>query len=364
MNYRLATIWAKSSENADFVKTIDLDIVDPISQIVILYKSQSQGYDETITTYAMPVAALTKIELVDGSDVLFSLSGREAQALDFYHNKRETLGETRFMNDGWSHSVVNLNFGRYLYDPEFAFDPKKFTNPQLKISCDISAGACLSDNARLTVLAHVFHDKTVDPHSFLMQKEIKSYDLVDAGHEYTDLPTDFPYRKLLIFARRDGYMVSQQIDRIKLTEDHDRAIILDELTDEILTAILQNTPPYKEYTLSSGSANKGYSWCTPAQRARVEGTPWTNTQAANVDVVTYGATGGRFQFDQGVATNVQFYIMGWCPHGAIEIPFGIQSDPDDWYDVTGKKSVKLDVTGGESTGTCEIVLQQARSYSA
>lgn len=361
MNYRLATILAKKAYTADFTETIDINIVDPISQIVILYKSQTQGFSAG-TEYAMPVAAITKVELVDGSDVLFSLSGMEAQALDFYHNKIETLQETRFMDDGWSHSVINLNFGRFLYDPALAFDPKKFTNPQLKITGDISVGACNSDNARLTVLGHVFHDKVISPVGFLMSKQIKSFNLVSAGHEYTDLPTDYPFRKLLIKAKRDGYLPSAQLTRIKLTEDFDKAVILDELSDEILTAIMQATPPYREGVKSTGAATTGYMYCTPAQRVTIAAIPWSVPHTADREVSTYGAMGGRFQFDQTGAVNVQFKIEGWCPHGVLEIPFGLQNEIEDWYDVTKVGNVRADITGGASTGDCQLILQQHRNY--
>jgi hypothetical protein len=360
-NYRLATILAKKAYTADFVEPIDIDLTDPVSQITILYKSQSQGYAVgSSADYRMPVSAITKIELVDGSDVLFSLSGKEAQAVDFYHNKKEPLNETRLMNDGWSHSVVNINFGRWLYDPQLAFDPTKFDNPQLKITGDISAGACDSDNARLTVLGHVFHAKKISPSGFLMQKEIKSYDLVDEGHEYTDLPTDYPYRKLLLRAQREGYLVSAQVKRIKLTEDNDRTVIVNELTDEVLTAMLQNTPPYQEYVLASGNNASGYYPCTPAQRFRVIALPWTTVATAD-NYATYEGGGGRFQADGSVGTaNVQFWVQGWCPHGVLEIPFGDQLDINDWY--TPAKSVKADITGDQSTGTAEIILQQYRRY--
>lgn len=361
MNYRLATILAKKAYTADFVETIDIDLINPVSRIVILYKSQSQGYVAGTTTYAMPIAAITKVELVDGSDVLFSLTGQEAQGADFYHNKRETLGETRFMNDGWSQAVVNINFGRYLYDPLLAFDPKKFTNPQLKITVDISAGACLSDNARMTVLAHVFHDKKISPIGFLMHKQVKSYSLA-AAHEYTDLPLDYPYRKLLVKALYPAYMPSMLITRIKLTEDQDRAVVLDELLDEILVSLMQQTPPYKEHILATGNTVAGYYWCTPAQRTRHVVTPWTTAWVASQEAVAYSSGGGRFRADQGVATNIQCHVQGWCPHGVLEIPFGDQDDPDDWYDVTKIGSLKADITGAAAVGTCQLILQQKRTY--
>ena len=84
MNYRLATIQAVKSYTADVTEIIDLDMVDPISQLLIQLDVVNVG--DTPTAHA--IACLTKIELIDGSDVLFSLSGYEAEAVDIYHNKR------------------------------------------------------------------------------------------------------------------------------------------------------------------------------------------------------------------------------------------------------------------------------------
>lgn len=361
MNYRLATLLAKKSYTADFTEPIDIDLVNPISQIVILYKSQCGDFSSGTTTYAMPAAAITKVELVDGSDVLFSLTGPEAIGVDFYHNKRETLGETRFMNDGWSQSIVNINFGRFLYDPILAFDPTKFSNPQLKITVDISAGAANSDNARLTVMAHVFHDKVISPVGFLMHKQIKSFSLA-ADHEYTALPLDYPYRKLFVKALYPEYTPSMLVTRMKLTEDQDRAVVLDELVDEILVSLMQHTPPYFEHIFTGGCTTTGIAWCTPAQRSVVVGTPWSVPHSSDQEVVAYGAAGGRFSYDQGLLSNIVFRAMGWCPHGVLEIPFGLQDEIDDWYDVTKLGSLKLDITGTAARGTCQIMLQQKRTY--
>ncbi|GAI57748.1 unnamed protein product, partial [marine sediment metagenome] len=53
---------------------------------------------------------------------------------------------------------------------------------------------------------------------------------------------------------------------------------------------------------------------------------------------------------------------GYLPHGVFEIPFGLQDDPNDWYDVSRIGSLKADIIGGSSTGTAELMLQQLRTY--
>ncbi len=71
MNYRMATLHALKSYTADTTEIIDVNVRDPISQLIIELRVGNTA-DEM---QAHPIACLTKIELVDGSDVLFSLSG-------------------------------------------------------------------------------------------------------------------------------------------------------------------------------------------------------------------------------------------------------------------------------------------------
>ena len=193
MNYRLATILAREAVGEDKTRVIDIDIKDAISQMQVVYECTNggQAYGD-----GHPVRCITKIEIIDGSEVLFSLSGAEAQAADYYHNKRETPSIVLYTSGMNSEQIMNINFGRFLYDTELALDPGKFTNLQLKITIDVNAGGSLSAGGFLTVLAHIFDEKTPAPSGFLMHKEIKSYTLAASTHEYTDLPTDYLYRKL------------------------------------------------------------------------------------------------------------------------------------------------------------------------
>ncbi|GAI97242.1 unnamed protein product, partial [marine sediment metagenome] len=73
--------------------------------------------------------------------------------------------------------------------------------------------------------------------------------------------------------------------------------------------------------------------------------------------------GGRIKVFTGTTNrNVQIVGEGYLPHGVFEIPFGIQDDPTDWYDVTKLGSLKADIIGGADSGTAELILQQLRTY--
>jgi len=364
MNYRLATILARESQAADTTKVIDLKLKDAVSQFIVIYEPYNSASG---TPTAHPARCVTKIELVDGSDVLFALSGVEAQAADFYHRKEEPANHLIYLPTMYAEEVYNLNFGRHLLDPELAFDPSKFDNPQLKITLDIDAGGSTVTLGYLTVLAMIFDEKAVTPIGFLMHKEIKDYALGAGTHEYTDLPTDFPYRKLFARIQKYGTGTEYCFTNIKLTEDNDRRIPVNHTISQIIKAMVGQTRPYQEFLLSEGSTTAFYTYCTPAYWPTSQATQWRPTPSAALTAV-YEGDGGRLQVRQQTATsNLQILVTGWCPHGAIEIPFGLQAIIDDWYDVTNLGSLLLDITAGSgmaSTDSCQVFLQQMRKYAA
>lgn len=362
MNYRLATILAREAVSTDFTKVIDLNLADPVSQFHITYESTGVGSAEAD---AHAARCVTKIELVDGSDVLFSLSGQECQAVDFYHRKIEPANMSVYLGGMNAEMVFNVNFGRYLWDPLFSFDPRKFTNPQLKITIDRNAGGVVSVAGFLTVLAHIFDGKELTPEGLLMHKEITNYSMGSAAHEYIDLPTDFPYRKLLVAAQSHGIGLEYMINTMKLSEDNDRKIPFDLTMINYLRAVVGLQPPYRERLLVDGGTSGFAFYCTPCYWPRVAISHWEASVTAKHASIDGGDGGRGHYYLEGPGGNYDIAVEGWCPHGAVEIPFGLQDDPADWYDVTKLGSLRLDilsVSGRGASDTVQIYLQQLRKY--
>jgi hypothetical protein len=360
MNHRLSKLLAQTSHTADKTEIIDIDYADPISALIIQMGGVYVGSDAT----AHGIACLKKLEIVDGSDVLYSLTGYEAEALDIYHNKRMPSNWNFYLNGGGCDRTVMINFGRKLWDPRFAFDPTKFKNPQLKITSDIDAGGNAPSSIHFAAFAAMFDEKKITPEGFLMAKEIKDYDMASAAHEYTDMPTDFPYRKLLIKALTAGTEPSSIIDNVKLSEEQDRKIIVDQAAHEILRSIASQNPQLVEQIYCYVGTSLTSVYTTISERAIATFVNFLATAATN-STCSYGAAGGRIRAIASGAVNTALIVAGWTPHGVYEIPFGDQDDPDDWYDVTKIGSLKLDIkaaSGRSSSDHVQIFLQQLRHY--
>lgn len=361
MNYRLTTIFPRKSYIADTTETIDIDVADPISQLIIELAANITN-DTAITAHA--IACLTKIELVDGSDVLFSLSGRQAEAVDWYNNHVFRSPWNIYMGWGETQRFVGINFGRKLWDPLLAFDPTKFKNPQLKISLDIDAGGAVPSLNRIGVWAAMFDQKAITPAGFLMHKEVKNYTMGSASHEYTDLPRDYPYRKLFIRAQTAGTEPGALIDKIKLYEEEGKRIICDHIPEEVLRTIAFMSPQIDEYIHARVATSATNIYCTPTTRVYPVATELETTSGSGGLAIQMG-DGGRFA---AIALTAQkyaaFHAKGYLPHGVYEIPFGDQDDPDDWFDVSKLGSLKADIlslTAGSGVA-CQLFLQQLRPY--
>lgn len=361
MNTRLVTLLAQTSYTDDAVEIINLTLKKPISRIIVDYNPYN---GDQIYATGHPVRCITNIELIDGSKTLWQLNGAQGHALDFYHRKKEVPADIRYIDNNWSKCPIIIDFGRFLNDPEFAFDPTKFTNPQLKIETDMDAGGTIADAGRMSVRAIAFDDKVITPVGFLASREVKTYALTAEDHEYTKLPTDFPYRKLLIRAHTYGKQPEVQIESIKLDENEGDKVILDHTMRDIVQALMCDTPPYHESIIGPGNAAVQYFYCTPGYWVYPVSNTWAAGHGGGAQG-NYNADGGRWEHIQEIAApNFCAMLQGWCPHNVIEIPFGDQNDPADWYTLDPDDSLKLDILAGAGAGAgnIEIFIQQLRRY--
>lgn len=361
MNHRLAQIYSQKSHTADVTELIDLDVSDPISQLIIELGVVNVG---SVAPTAHAIACLTKVEIVDGSEVLYSLNGFQAEAVDIYHNKVIRSNYNPYLDGMECQRFIGINFGRKLWDPELAFLPKHFKNPQLKLTLDINAGGNAPVTNKLRVWGAMFDEKAITPIGFLMHKEVKNYSMGSASHEYTDLPRDYPYRKLFLRAQSPGTEPGQLVSTFKLYEEEGKRIIIDsEIVDMILRTMTEN-PMLTEILYGYVGTTSTNGFCTPTTRVVGTCKRWAITAGAG-EIAFYDGDGGRFKVIAAtLASNMQAMVSGWLPHGTYEVPFGDQNDPDDWYDVTALGSLKADILSlsGGSGIACQLFLQQLRKY--
>lgn len=361
MNYRFDDLMAETSYSADKTEVIDINVADPISQIMI--ELDVLGVADDATAHA--IACLTKIELVDGSDVLFSLTGYEAEALDFYNHGHLRSNWNPYLASLYVQRFLAINFGRYLWDPEMAFDPRHFKNPQLRLTLDINAGGNASTANKLHVWAALFDQKVITPAGFLMAKEIKDYTMTASAHEYTDLPTDYKYRGLYIRNLEAGTEPNSNIANIKLAEDNNKRVLFNCLPNDILRQNPSRNPQIVEQIMFAAKTDTCNVFTTVSERATATFTTWAGALGTGT-FASYGAAGGRMVVDAGGNENAVAIVAGYIPHGVFEIPFWSRDLIEEYYDVAKVGSLKLDVTtgsGAAGTEKCQIFTEQYRPYA-
>ena len=217
-------------------KIVDINIIDPIASIDILVE-MTNGSAMTEASVVKPHDEFTKIELVDGSDVLESASMEEWQGLNFVEMGKPPFMVLTLEDNGVQQEMCHIHFGLGKEDPEHYFNPKSFRNPQLKITNTFTTAAATSWAAsghKITVVANVIEEGAVACKGFLSTKEMYAYTAVDAAVETIDMPRDYPYRLILMQAEKAAKSPDESLEKIKLSCDADKYVPVDMDIDHLI----------------------------------------------------------------------------------------------------------------------------------
>lgn len=358
MNYRIAEILAATDLESAGTKTIDINLKDIISRIEINFKATAV----TPTIADHPAANLVKVELVDGSDVLYSLTGKEGQAIDYYDRRKPAETYISRTAGDSLRAVVGMNFGRHLFDPMLALDPTRFRNLQLKITHNEAVCDTSSTVNECRVHAQVFDKKAVSPLGFLMSKEHYAYTATASGYQYIDLPTDHILRALFIQAQVAGTDMGSLLSEFRLSEDNDKVIPFDTKWLDEFYRHKREYGSYIEHIQTIAPATAGTIYVTPAIAQTIVG----SLDTPDLVFKGWSLDGGSISIEAETANHeARIVVIGFMPHGVVCFPFGNQADLDDWYDVTKLGSLRLRIlaaSGAGTTNTFRVLTQQLRHY--
>jgi hypothetical protein len=342
---------------------LNLDIDKPISRITVRFETHRVNESEAI---GFP-ANIPKIELVDGSTVLHSLTGFENQALAYYSRPPGCVMDIG-LHIVTLHMInfFALDFGRHLWDEMLAFEAKRFSNPQLKITynealCDTGAGENL-----LGISAEIFDEKPISPIGFLMPVEHYAYTAGAVNsYEQLDLPADRPIRQILVRAHQDGHEPYYCIQAIRMDEGTLDRIPFEETDLERYFYRMMGTWPKIITDFYAGITNGG---------SRTFYLPQTNYQASIAGIPIAGAdapyhtaagnpAGGKFALTGSADKQWVGVAEGYLPWHTFQFPMGKLDQIDDWYDPTGKKPrLRIRAGGAATNPTVQVVLEELYKY--
>lgn len=360
MKYRQATLLATESIATAGTKVVDINVKDCISRLMIILELTNVGYTPT----NHPLAALKTIEVIDGSEVVASLTGYAAQAMAYYDDGVMPHNELNYENTAVIRAVAILNFGRRLYDPDLALDPMRFRNLQLSIAHDKALGGCIPVAGNIRVIADMFDEKSVTPTGFLLNKEVVSFTPEAGVGKYIELPLDNTIRKLLIMNTNDAEEPDVEFETIKIDEEDGKRVIIDCKTMDLIRSMDSRYPRFSEY-FSGRVGTAGADFYLSACKDIMFGVIGSSGTAAYY----HGAwSGGRKRNLKGSATQ-EFggSVSGRCPHGAVPIFFGDQQDVEDWWDVSALGKARVIATPRSSPAidtakTTDVIVQSLQRY--
>lgn len=345
--------------------TINLNMNDPISELLLKFTATNGATGNQDNPI---LRNITKVEVVDGSDVLTSADAPSLAGADaFLRGRIPSQWVSTVPGDG-PLETLPLLFGRHLYDPDYALDPGKFANPQLKLTWDmahvntIGDSGYVTDTLKLTVLARLMEEAPA-PKGLLTVKDIYDFTSVGSGDERVDLPVDWPYRALFVRVYDKGTDFLSNITRIKLSADADKYIPFDLYTGEIVANILDNYPPLvSKMDIRSDELSYRETWMGQSQGG--SGLPSTTEMFVSASQFWQGRVRLIIHDRNGAAKQGNVFVTdnGCCYYNVIPIPFGLLGDPASWFDARRYGSLRLYLSQGDADAACSVVLQQLRTY--
>jgi len=361
---RIYTLLASKDLGAAGVEVINVDVPDAITQIVMRWRCTNV----TVSAMLAPVAAcISKIELIDGSEVLYSLSGRQAQALNYWNQGEMPHTALSLVVGGYFEFVCALDFGRWFGDESFWVNPLAHKNLQLKITWDEDACNTSVVVNSCAVYAMCMSEVKGNPIGFLCTKNHYTYACNGANHEYIEIDTDRVIKKILIRAESTDHTPGVLIDTIKLNVDGGKSIPYELKTEDWLEILTLNKKPITQnITLDAAvTANTLYTDLSYRQNIKIsyDATPFVTAQS-KFAVATW--TGYALALAASVdIKKLDATLTGYIPHGLFPVSQCDDWDNATWLDWRNKGKAKLDIlstSDSDSGDTIDVVIESVRPY--
>lgn len=310
---------------------------------------------------------VSKLEVVDGSDIWHSCSMQECQALNCFNGSEDLHCFPKKILSAGAAVVVTeeaiMNFGRWLGDREYYLDTSRLKNPLVRLTHALTISATAgfaTGTGAVSVVMRVIDSNAPAYKGCIMSKEIKSVATAASGDDQTVLPIDWPYMSLLVGALKTTILPDAMLTNIKLWADTGRIVFLDETATDILAENIERYGEFiEEFNPLSDTASTWLSdlyYRSIGLPAIAGATGLLKISSVTAESVVMAMTTGQ------AADTMRLRVEGYSPHSTFYLPFGSGVDPQDYLDPKAENisELKLFNTQGTSGGTLVVVAQQIR----
>lgn len=355
LTYREVDLYPLKVVSDAATETIDLNLTEPITELEIAIKVQNTG---VVCDDVPPERIISKIEIVDGGKVYLSMAGLEAMAVATYEKGRWPTTWLYEGADGNQRAWIPIQFGRFLGDEKYSFNPRALLNPQLKITWAKDT-LHLTNQVELGVFAKVMQGVPAVGEA-LMTRSIRTFQTADGGVEPTELPTDRPYRRLFIGGEKAANSIASIFSQYKLNCDVGKLIIFD-LGQRKMIARCENEFGFFSYRKHDFPHN-GRNVKTWLGRTMACSLDVTAVAVMASGYTTSGDVYTAYLYDDSGASQSDISAVAWLsgsfPQYILCYQFGRKDDPETWFNPSPYGQVKLELTQAIADADARILLQQ------
>jgi hypothetical protein len=356
---RIRDVYLVNQQTLNDAETVTVDLTRSLKILKLRIQYQATN-GATSNTLAKLNAMVSKLQVIDGSNVLHSLSLAEEQALNCFKYRRFPY---QYLSQAAAGVVVEeciIDFRRMLGEVNWYLDTSRYLNPQLQLthSLTISATAGFATGTgKLSVIATVLDSGAPPSAGFVSAKEIDSFSSAAAGDHVTDLPLDFPIAALLVSNPVTAKGPDETLSNFKVTIDTDSYIPIDESYADLMRRNIDEYGLFEQFIqyLNDTSATPKFDL-------------YEHTRGATGPA---GATGKGILtlLDQEAATLAMttgdaaanlVHARGACPHSSVFYTFGDGWSPDQILVPAGIGKAQLKLTNAATGATPKVVVVQHR----
>jgi hypothetical protein len=315
----------------------------------------------TSNTVGKLCGMVSKIEVVDGSDLLHSVSMREAQAINCFQNYFFPRKE---LSAGAAVAIFEeaiVNFGMGYKDRRLYLDTSRFSNPQLRITYALTISATAgfaTGTGALSVIARIIEDQAPPYAGFVMAKEVDSWATATSGDHTTLLAFDWPYLALVVAALKTTVDPRTLLTNFKLQRDAGAFIDYDLTSEDVLSDNQAMFGPFEEKFRPLKDTT--FTWLSDLY---AKTGAWMDICGAvgkgSVTTAVGESIGGIFTTGEAVDL-MDVNVRGLAPHASFYLPFGDGQTPEDALNPAGLKELKLIKSQAVGAAAGTVVALQIR----
>lgn len=337
--------------------TVTVDITKGLKILYLIIKYTNTN-GATSNTLGRLNSMVSKLAVVDGSNVLHSLSMQEEQAKNFFDYGKLPYQSLTQAGGGKVTEECVIDFRRQPGDKNFYLDTSRYTNPQIQLTHNFTISATAgfaTGDGLLTVIARVIDSGAAANQGFVMAKELDSFATSSSGDHTTDLPLDFPIASLMVLDPVNAEGPDHYLSNFKLTADTDSFIPIDMSYGDLLQRNVDDFGDAEQYDEQlAGTSGTEDSDLYYNGKAAI-------TDQANATGYVGAAAGNEYAWTAGTSEILGLLVRGSAPHAAVNYRFGDGIDPTDIFSPQGVGKFQLKLTNAASGATAKVVTIQQHS---